>query len=432
MSRRFLVIAGIFALLALVAGIGQLFLMRFRVGDIYPPYSTFRTDPLGARALHDSLAAIPGLTVERNMRPIEHLGSGRDTVLLFLGDTVSYRPNAGILPASTVGWLNRFLRSGGRMVITLQPRDGRWIWDDDAENDTNRMAKIMVPGQAGMTNRADKASGTNAPARPKPAVLPDKEEYTQEVSLTNWLNAGFGEIPVSSAPTGTVTSAGRDAGLPERLACNTALCLTNVGAPWRVLYRCGGQPVIVERSFGQGTLALSTSSYVISNEALRDDRQTGFLLWLLGGRTHVVFDETHHGLQEAPGLMTMVRRYGLTWALVNLLVLAGLFIWRNNAALVPAEEPEAADGADVAAGKDSATALGNLLRRNVAPADVLATCVAVWKRSVDHSTRLPETAVRRIEAQVEAERLLVERRRTPEKLYNEICRTVKEERGHVG
>jgi hypothetical protein len=35
--------------------------------------------------------------------------------------------------------------------------------------------------------------------------------------------------------------------------------------------------------------------------------------------------------------------------------------------------------------------------------------------------------VRRIEATVEAERLLADRQRSPEKLYNEICRTVKEE-----
>ena len=122
MSRRIFIMAGVFALLLLIAGVGQLFLMRFRVGDVYPPYSTFRTDPLGARALHDSLAALPGLTVERNVRPIERLESGRNMALLFLGDTVSYRPNKDSLPASTVGWMNRFLRSGGRIVITLQPR----------------------------------------------------------------------------------------------------------------------------------------------------------------------------------------------------------------------------------------------------------------------------------------------------------------------
>ena len=430
MSRRFFMTAGVLALLLLIAGVGQLFLMRFRVGDIYPPYSTLRTDPLGARALYDSLAALPGLTVERNVRPIERLGSGRDTALLFLGDTVSYRPNGDLLPASTVGWLNRFLRSGGRIVITLQPREAKRVWDDDEEDKTNRTVTTSAPGEhrrGASTNKVDAALGTNAPVRPKPVTLPDEDESRSQVALTNWLDAAFGEIPVSGVATATVTAAGREAGLPERLACHSVLCFTNVQASWRVLYTCAGRPVIMERPFGQGAIALSTLSYAISNEALRDERRTAFLVWLLGGRTHIVFDETHHGIQESPGLMALARRYGLTWALANLLVLAGLFIWRNNAALVPAEEADGNGEANLAAGKDSATALGNLLRRNVARADLMATCVAVWKRSADPGSRLPDATIRRIEARVEAARLLPEGQRSSENLYNEICRIVKED-----
>ena len=259
--------------------------------------------------------------------------------------------------------------------------------------------------------------------------MPDKDEPKSFVSLTNWLDAAFGFIPVSGVATATVTTAGRDAGLPEHLACHSTLCFTNAGAPWRVLYTCAGQPVIIERAFGQGSVALSTLSYVVSNEALRDERHTSFLVWLLAGRTQVIFDETHHGIEESPGLMSLVRRYGLTWALLNLLALAGLYIWRNNVALIPAEAADEAAGADVAAGKDSATALGNLLRRNVPRAELLATCVAVWKRSADHGTRLPATTIRRIEATVEAERLLPDRRRSPERLYNDICMTVEKEGG---
>lgn len=430
MSRRFFMLAGVLALVLLVAGIGQLFLMRFRVGDVYPPYSTFRADPLGARVLYDSLAALPGLTVERNVRPIEHLGSGRDTALLFLGDTVSYRPNKDTVPAATAGWMNRFLRSGGRVVITLQPRDATRVGDGDGEDETNQAVRAAVPGKhrnGASTNTVEAASGTNAPARLKPVTLPDEDESGSLVSLTNWLDVSFGEIPVSGVATATVTAVGRDAGLPEHLACHSALCFTNTLAPWRVLYTCAGQPVVVERSFGQGSFALSTLSYVISNEALRDERQTAFLLWMLAGRTHVVFDETHHGLSESPGLMTMVRRYGLTWALLTLLVLAGLFIWRNNAVLIPAADAGGDTVADVAAGKDSATALGNLLRRNVARADLMTTCVAVWKRSDDHGLHLPATTIQRIEARVEAERLLPDGQRSPERLYNEICKTVKTE-----
>ena len=300
----------------------------------------------------------------------------------------------------------------------------------DGDDETNRTVEAEAPVlrlHGASTNKVAASSGTNALARPKPVVLPDEEEAQPVVALTNWLNAAFAEIPVSGAATATVTAVGRAAGLPETLACYSALCFTNVQAPWRVLYTCAGQPVIMERPSGQGTFALSTLSYVISNEALRDERETALLVWLLDGKTHVVFDETHHGIHESPGLMTLVRRYGLTWALLNLLVLAVLYIWRNNAALIPAEDAAAAEGANVAAGKDSATALGNLLRRNIARSDLMATCVAAWKRSGGPGARLPETAVRRIEARVESDRLLPDGQRAPEKLYNEICRTVKQE-----
>ena len=37
------------------AGVIRLFQLRFEAGDVYPPYSSYRADPLGTRALYQSL-----------------------------------------------------------------------------------------------------------------------------------------------------------------------------------------------------------------------------------------------------------------------------------------------------------------------------------------------------------------------------------------
>ncbi|MGD2272538.1 MAG: hypothetical protein PVI06_19215, partial [Desulfobacterales bacterium] len=52
-------------------GVVHLFLLRFETGDIYTPYSSLRSDPLGTRALFESLAQLAALSVRRNFRPLK-------------------------------------------------------------------------------------------------------------------------------------------------------------------------------------------------------------------------------------------------------------------------------------------------------------------------------------------------------------------------
>src|SRR5437867_7642931 len=67
---------------AFVYGLTQLFKLRFEAGDIYPAYSSLRTDPLGAKALYDSFDRL--FHTERNFRPMPKLESGRDTAFFVL------------------------------------------------------------------------------------------------------------------------------------------------------------------------------------------------------------------------------------------------------------------------------------------------------------------------------------------------------------
>ncbi len=44
-----------------VTGLIQLILLRFESGDVYPPYSSLRADPLGCKALYESLGRVADL-----------------------------------------------------------------------------------------------------------------------------------------------------------------------------------------------------------------------------------------------------------------------------------------------------------------------------------------------------------------------------------
>ena len=105
---------------ALVYGALYLFGVEFAAGEVYPEYSSLRTDPDGTRLLYESLAALPGVTVERNYRALEFLPDGGVTVLLlaipagsFGGDAEPYLRN---MEASA--------RRGNRMVAALSFKGG--------------------------------------------------------------------------------------------------------------------------------------------------------------------------------------------------------------------------------------------------------------------------------------------------------------------
>src|SRR5438105_4014314 len=87
MSSRQIVIGALtLALLAAFAyGINEVLRLRVREGDVYPPYSTFRADPRGTRALYEALAVLPGYRVSRNTRALTRLTGGSDTTLILAG-----------------------------------------------------------------------------------------------------------------------------------------------------------------------------------------------------------------------------------------------------------------------------------------------------------------------------------------------------------
>ena len=65
-------------------GMLRLFGVQYSTGDVYPEYSSLRSDPLGSRLMFESLARLPGLRVTRNYLPLEYF-SAEPSALLLLG-----------------------------------------------------------------------------------------------------------------------------------------------------------------------------------------------------------------------------------------------------------------------------------------------------------------------------------------------------------
>src|SRR5690242_4729142 len=74
-----LVCGGLFAF-----GLYELFRLRYEVGDVYPEYSSLRSDPLGTMILFESLEKSPGTYARRDFAAANTLPDGKHTTYLHL------------------------------------------------------------------------------------------------------------------------------------------------------------------------------------------------------------------------------------------------------------------------------------------------------------------------------------------------------------
>jgi hypothetical protein len=131
MSKRnfgtlaFCVLVAVFAI-----GLFQIFRIRLVAGDLYPEWSSLRSDPDGTRVLFDSLAATGRVVTVRRYKPLEQ-SPERSATILFLG----YSPNSLIGAADSD--LDRFeqsARSGNRLVFAMNP--AQWSGPPKQEADS--------------------------------------------------------------------------------------------------------------------------------------------------------------------------------------------------------------------------------------------------------------------------------------------------------
>ncbi len=96
------------------AGVVYLFGIEFAAGDLYPEYSSLRSDPMGAKMLFDSLARLPGVATSRNYLPLETVREDGATVLLLALDVGSFAEDA-----EAVKRVEQFARRGNRAIAAL-------------------------------------------------------------------------------------------------------------------------------------------------------------------------------------------------------------------------------------------------------------------------------------------------------------------------
>ncbi|HLX95365.1 MAG TPA: DUF4350 domain-containing protein [Verrucomicrobiae bacterium] len=410
MKRHFPVILLLGCAAAFTFGVVQLFELRFETGDVYPPYSSLRSDPLGTMALYESLEKLPGLTVRRDYSVSDQLPDEPDTTYLQLGGDAG---DWSWFSGDTFREIDRFVRNGGRLVITFFPQTGPFGDYGNPEANTNSVASPALKPNA------DKTSPV------KTGVKAHATENEEEV----WLNKRWGfrtyfqrliQTGDAYEPVQVVNQT--PLSLPRTLNWHSGMVFIGLDPAWRTIYARGADAVVIERKFGRGSVVMATDSYFASNEALERDRHADLLTWMVGANRQVVFDEAHFGIVESSGVAMLMRKYHLQGLAAGLMLLAGLFVWKNSTSLVPPHAVDQPPG--YVHGKEAASGFVNLLRRNIAPRDLLATCFNEWKKSATLTGKASAAKLHQAEAVFQAENSRPARDRNLVRAYQTLCSTV--------
>lgn len=372
-------------------GVTHLLILRFEKGDVYPPYSSFRSDPLGTKAFYEALCLLPGVETARNVEPLQK-ASGLSKATLFLFGLQGSHFSA--MEQASVKALEDAALGGGRIVISFFPTNAQPApcSEDKVKQDPRREENV------------DKQKDEEQDQEEEQKLY--RKEY---VDLSRRWSV---ETGLSTEKSAEASLSAPEKDLPASLAWHSTLVFEPQDDTWRTIYARAGKPVLIERSFGKGSIVLFSDSFFLSNEAMKSKRYPHLLSWLCGAHKKIIFDETHLGVRKSPGIATLLRKYGLAPFLISLLVLAILAIWKQSARFVPAYEED--EQALVDPGKDSSTGLTNLLRRNISPHDILPACLEEWKRSFTHGKQNLSALLPRIQE------IIAEHRAQPRKNRNSV------------
>jgi hypothetical protein len=389
-------------LLIFVVGVARLFILRFESGDVYPAYSSLRSDPLGTRALYESLENIDSVMVGRNYRPLESLEFEPETTFFYFGSAAS---GNDWVPEKLVKVFDRLTQSGGRLVLTFLPVTKSRSAAPPRENSDSQ----RVEG-----GRGSKDSG------------PDKLVSIKK----HWgIGLAFKEnLPLKDDKHLAIEATSTRTDLPPVISWHTNLYFDLFENVWQPLYSYEGLPLIVERSYGKGSILLCADSFFISNEALWSERHPQLLVWLIGGNSKIIFDETHFGIYKQPSVAQLLRHYRFHWFFAALVVLALLFIWKSTSYFVPPLQDDDLAGADVVSEKDYTQGLIALLRRNIAGSQVLQVCAREWEQTFKKNPRIRAAAFEHVKGIIETESNASKKSKDPVPGYQKISKLISEEK----
>lgn len=416
MRRR----ASLVAFAALCAGFLLVLLhimnLRLASGDVYPPYSSLRADPLGMRALFESLARQPGLKVERNFRSLSAMKPDSTAELIVAG----IEARGGFDP-DDLDSIDSFVRDGGQLVVAFLPRNVRP--DDTKVFSLFGDTEIDRP-DTGRTNwerfqRRGLRNWSHRETMPVVWQVRFRDSYVERMETT---------------PVARLVDMAMRPAMPLGLRAKISLWFETRDTAWRVVYARGGPgetlPVWITHPLGRGTITLTALSHFLSNEALLRDRHPDLLAALFSARSRIIFDESHNGIVEEGGVMQLARRYGLTGLIAGLLVLAILYAWKSASSLVPARDDAAEAGIAAAPGRDAGAALVNLLRRNLPPSGLIEAMRAEWEKSRGART-LDAKWAELFDAALAEFKAAPRARRHPVSVYNALVKIISERKTHA-
>ncbi len=368
--------------LLFVLGMAQLFLLRFETGDVYPPYSSLRADPLGTRAFFESLNYLSAQTATRNYQPLDQVAIGPGRTLLICG----VRDDDRFLNAPL--WqrtMDRLAQEGGRLVLAFTPTSRsvgkkKKAPDPDPED----------PDQEEHRDSADEENDGCGPTTGRETHWCGQRSLGFELQRVNRVGSEAKAIRI-----------GPDTGvLPSVIAHHAPLSFVLQDDAWQTLYAWKEAPVVVARAWGSGTLVMAADSYLFSNEALRKTPSANLLAWFVGPHQGVVFDEFHHGLTKRAGIANLARKYRLHGLFATLLILTLLFVWRQAAVFVPPLADGTQQPVPLLDDRGSTSAgMVNLMAQHIDSNQLLPVCHDVWRASA--AGRVPEATLAQIETLIQ-------------------------------
>ncbi|MBI5552870.1 MAG: hypothetical protein HY911_15275 [Desulfobacterales bacterium] len=422
----------IFSLCALVfvLGLGGLFWLRFQAGDLYPPYSSLRGDPLGIQVFFESVQSVGEAGAERSFRALDQVAMTPATTLLVCG------VHHGAPLLEDRAWerlLERLSSQGGRLVLAFRPtRNAHKDKPRNAEENSDDSWQDAPEDEeeAG----PDDAQDTSVEATPEPENTDDnrtagEEDKSQLVpfeafDLLERLGLSVEKLSAEEYDDFAFLSGDWPDALPETIPWRAHTAFDLQAPEWEVVYWWQEAPAVVQRPWGQGTIVLAADSYLFSNEALRGDRVTELLAWWAGLPNRLLVDEFHHGLVKQPGIADLVRKYRLQGAAAGLLILVALLLWRQAAPFAPTPADIQAAAEESAVGRGAEEGWVGLMRQHIPTDDLLGVCHEAWRNS-PAVNRVPDERVDRLKALMRA--VGAEKRRgNPVTLYRQICQLLKE------
>jgi hypothetical protein len=303
----------------------DLFNRQFASGEIYPEFSSMRTDRLGTRLLYDSLGKLPGVTVERNFLPMEFLPRDGATLVLLGLRPMQVNWNDALLLRAVEGIASR----GNRVVVAMHiDPEGRRLGQEDFDR-----------------REEPKTRGAEKKSQPPPPQKPPIQ--------TMWKVS----LKIASDQT-----------KPHPLYFEQA-------EGWRVREKVGQKILAIERDFGQGSVVLMAESADFTNGSSVALDRLPQVSWTFGPYRRIVFDEQHLGIAESGSVVGMARQFRLMGLAFGLGICAALFIWRNASSFPP---PTSSRSVERFSGRTSQAGLLTLLKRHIPPAGLAGVCWREW------------------------------------------------------